>query len=306
MKAGIKVGPHDWSDILSQVKPCCLEVWFRLDWYPKYLSLFEYLHQNKIAFGLHFWAMVDHKYFPNLLYLQKDLAEKSYQLIKKTIDIASKHKAEYVVFHPESYRLSLLDLDKKTFQTLNTKESINREKSFEQLVLYLKKIKKYGQKKKVTPLIETVPKYAPSNFANLIEGRLKPQKSEGLETKSFFKLAEMGFPICLDIEHTMSQMITNDRSKLLSYLFKSAKKLKPAVKLMHITTKIPPYNGTDAHCGVLVKDFKREGIIPNREELKKVLSLFKDQDIWLIPEPYEKMAENHLALKQLVEEIEGN
>jgi len=304
MKAGIKVGPQDWQSILAKVKPCCLEVWFRLDWQEQYLPLFKYLQKNKIKFGLHFWAMVDNKYFPNFLYLKKNLAQKTYQLIKETIDIASKHKAEYVVFHPEAYRLSLLDLDKKTFKVLKPDSLINREKSLNQLLFYLKKIKKYTQKKKVLTLIETVPKYAPSNFANLEKGRLKPQKSEGLETEKFFKLAKLGFPICLDLEHTMSQFITKDRDKLFAYLMKAAKKLKPAVRLIHVTTKIPPFNGTDAHCGILGKDFKRKGIIPTKKELIQVLSLFKDKDIWLIPEPYEKMLENHLALRKIVEEVE--
>jgi hypothetical protein len=304
MKAGIKVGPRDWRTTLSQAKAECAEIWFRLDWQKKYFPLFQYLKKNKISFGLHFWAMVKGRYFPNLLCLDKNIAQESCRLIKQTIDIASQWQAKYVVFHPESYRLNLLDLDKKTFKTLNPQGTFNREKSFGQLLFYLKKIKKYGEEKRVLALIETVPKYAPSNFKNLLEGRLKPQLSEGLETEKFLKLARLGFSLCLDIEHTMSQFITNDRDKLFSYLMEVAKKLKPAVKLMHITTKIPPFNGTDAHCGLLTKDFQRKGIVPTKKELIQVLSLFKEKNIWLIPEPYEKMLENHLALKKIVEKVE--
>ena len=65
----------------------------------------------------------------------------------------------------------LLDLKKKTFKTLNPEQSLNREASFKQLLFYLKKIKEYGDKKGVMPLIETVPKYSPSDFENLEKGK---------------------------------------------------------------------------------------------------------------------------------------
>jgi len=128
MKTGIKVGPSDWKEVLEKSKAKYCEVWFRLDWEEKYTSLFDYLNKNKINFGLHFWAMVDNKYFPNLLGLHQDIAEKTFNMIKQTIDIAKKWQAVYVNFHPESYRLNLLDLNNEKIKTLNPDESINKKK----------------------------------------------------------------------------------------------------------------------------------------------------------------------------------
>jgi len=303
MNVGIKVGPENWEKILFQTKAKYAEIWFRLDWSEKYTPLFQYLDRKKINFGLHFWAMIDDKYFPNLLGLHQDIASKTFNLIKQTIDIAAKWRAKYVNFHPEAYRLNLLDLNKQTIRTLNADEPINREKSFDQLVFYLGEIKKYAFRKRVVSLVETVPKYMPSNFGKINNGRLKPQLSEGLETEKFFQLTDLGYPICFDIGHTLSQYITNDRKKLFDYLLKSAQKMLPGISLIHVTTNAPPFNGVDSHNGILKEDFK-QGAMPNKKQLIQLLSLFKDKNIWLIPEPREKMIENYFALKKIVRRIE--
>lgn len=303
MKVAVKVGPEDWQKTFSITGAQYCEVWFRLDWQRKYIPLFKFLHKNKISFGLHFWAQVQGKYYPNLLYLKDNVAEQSFDLIKKTIEIAAKWQATYVNFHPESYRLNLLDLDKKEIKTLNPQQPINREKSFTQLLFYLQKIKKYGGKKGVISLIETVPKFVPADFKDIKTGRFKIQKSEGLETERFFKLVELGFPICFDIGHTIGQCLTENRKKLFAYLLKAAKKMRPMVNSIHITTTIPPFNGTDSHNCVLAEDFKA-GAFPNRTQLIKLLSLFKEKDVWLIPEPHKgKMIANFFALKKIVAEL---
>lgn len=305
MKVGVKVGLHGWREILlkTQVRYC--EVWYRVDWQEKYTPLFKFFKKNKIAFGLHFWAQVQGKYYPNLLYLKGDIAEETFKLIKKTLEVASNWQATYINFHPESYRLNHLDLGNSKIKTLNPEEPIDKEKSFKQLLFYLKKIKRYGEEKGVIPFIETVPKYGVSDFKNIKVGRLNPQKAEGLETEKFFKLARLGFPICFDIGHTIGQCITDDRDKLFAYLLKAAKKMRPAVGLVHVTTTIPPFNGTDSHNGVLAKDFKR-GVLPSKIQLIKLLSLINKRDIWLIPEPPKgTMVENYFALQDIVKEV-GN
>ncbi len=303
MQVGIKVGPDDWQKKLDQTDPDCSEIWFRLDWYEKYQEMFKYLNKKEIPFGLHFWATVDEKYFPCLLYTKRDIAEKSYQKILKTIDIASKHNAEYVNFHPEAYRLTKLDLDKKTIKVVDEKEPIDRKKSFEQFLFYLNKIQKYAKQKKVIPYVETVPKYMPEQFKNIRVGRLSPLKSEGMETDKYIRLAEKNYPICLDFGHTIAQLITDDKKEVFKYLYNTAKKIKPSIGLIHITTTVPPFNGTDCHHGILEADFKA-GALPNKKQLIKLLKLFKDKDVWLIPEPqYEKLIENTLELKELLKQI---
>lgn len=305
MKIGIKIGPDDGIKIISKVKAKYCEVWFRLDYYQKYISLFKYLKKNKISFGLHFWAMVDGKYFPDLLFLNKKISKKTFNLIKQTIDIAHQWQAYYVNFHPESYRLNLLDLNRKKIKTLNPHSLIKRKKSFKQLIFYLAKIKEYSEKKKVLALIETVPKFMPSGFADIKKERLKPQKSEGLETEKFIQLIKLGHKICFDIGHTLGQLVSDDRKKLFNYLYQSAKQMALGIKLIHVTTNIPPFNGTDSHNGILEEDFK-EGVLPTKVQLIKLLNLFKNKDVWLIPEPpIDKMKSNYFALKKIVNKIEA-
>lgn len=303
MRPGIKVGLRDWQSTLSQVKPACLEVWFRLDWARKYQPLFAYLNAKKIPFGLHFWAMIKGKYFPNLLYLDRKIAEATFMAIKATIKLAGKNKAYYVNFHPESYRLSLLDLDKENILTLNQDKPVNREASFQQLLFYLEKINQFAKKQGVVPFLETVPKYSMTDFHDIQAGRLEPQKTEGLETKRFVQLAQLGFPICLDLAHTMGQLITDDKTRLTAFLYETTKKLAANIGLIHVNTLVPPFNGTDSHDGVTDQDFAR-GVIPGKQELLELLRLFKDKDVWLVPEPPMGTAVvNYMALTKLVEEV---
>jgi hypothetical protein len=77
------------------------------------------------------------------------------------------------------------------------------------------------------------------------------------------------------------------------------------VGLIHVTTNVPPFNGTDSHNGILVKDFKW-GAVPNKTQLIKLLFLFKNRPIWLIPEPRTKdMAANYFELKEIINIIEN-
>jgi len=245
--------------------------------------------------------MVDNKYLPNLLSLTAEIAAKTYKQIIETINIAAKHKACYVNFHPESYKQPILDLDNSKFNL--EPQKIDKEKSFYQLLKYLTKIKTQAFKKNIIPFIETVPKYVPSDFEDIEKGRSRPKKTLGMGTEKFIKLAKLRQPICLDFGHTMGQLITEDKQELFEYLYQTAKKIKPAVGLLHVTTNRPPFNGTDSHNGILKKDFD-QGVVPNEKQLLKLLKLFKHKDVWLIPEPHDNMIKNHLKLKKIVKKID--
>jgi hypothetical protein len=305
MIPGLKIGPlSPWQTVLAKAKPAFVEVWFRLDWAKKYTPVFNYLKKNKISFGLHYWAMISGRYYPNLLTWNQSVAEETFKTIIETLKIGAQWGASYVNFHPEAYHLALLDLNKSTVKIVDQNKPLDRDKSFQQLINYLEKIKQYGQTKGVIPFIETVPKYGLTNFNDMQTNRTDIQKIEGLETERFFTLAEMGYPICFDIGHVISQIISNNRQKVFNYLFHAAKKLKSAVGLMHITTNLPPFNGVDSHSGILDADFKQD-VLPNKEQLIKLLSLFKDKDVWLIPEPQKgKMLANYFRLQELVADLQ--
>ena len=69
--------------------------------------------------------------------------------------------------------------------------------------------------------------------------------------------------------------------------------LVPYARHLHISTTVPPWNGTDSHTGFLEEDYAR-GAIPSRAQLLDWLSLFQERDVWIIPEPWGD-AEVHLA-----------
>jgi pterin-4a-carbinolamine dehydratase len=311
MKPGIKIGPENWEKVLKKTKPQCAEVWFRLEWKDKYKDLIKTLNQKNIPFGLHFWTTIKTKkgkLIPNLLG-DKKTAEKTCRKIIKTIDIAKQYKAAYVNFHPESYKDNLLDLDKKTFKTLNKDKKITenqKQKQFNQLLHFLKKIKRYADKKQIIPYIETVPKYVPQNYKDPEKGRLNPQPSQGLETEKFKILNKLNYPICLDLGHTMGQKITENKQKLFNYLYKTAKQIRKNTGLIHITANIPPFNGTDSHNGFTKKD-KQKGAVPTKKQLEKILKLHKNKNTWLIPEPkIEDMIINYKIIRTIVNKIEKN
>ena len=112
MKIGVKVGPTDWESTFEQITPECVEIWFRLDWADRYDRLINYLTQQHIPFGLHYWDAIEGKYFPSFLSARDGLAEKTFTSLCRTLELAGHWQAHYVNFHPESYRVSLLDLDK--------------------------------------------------------------------------------------------------------------------------------------------------------------------------------------------------
>lgn len=304
MKVGFKTGPKTWpegKEIINRLGARYCELWFRYDQKEKFFSMLVYLQKKKVNAGLHFWAMLPDGTFPNLAFDSGKVVEQTREFIKGTIDIAAKHHFHYVVVHPGSRKLIEIDFEKNEQQIKSEKITpldLSNKILFENCFL----LDRYAQKRGVLFLMETILKLEPTVFYKE-EGRFSPIKTLNVSLDSLISLAQQGLLVANDLSHTAMNIISDDRQFLFEQLIIVTKKLAKQTKLLHVNTTRPPFNGADTHNGILLEDFKK-GVFPNREQLKILLALFKNRDdVWLIPEPFEKMGENYLALKELVGEI---
>ena len=65
----------------------------------------------------------------------------------------------------------------------------------------------------------------------------------------------------------------------------AASRLAPYTRHVHLSTLVPPCNGTDGHSGFLPGDYGA-GAIPYRKQLLALLEPFVQTGAWLIPEPH--------------------
>jgi hypothetical protein len=303
MKAGIKFGPANWKKILHNYFPECCEVWFRVEWLDKYKEMFSFLKKEQIPTGLHFWAVLSDKVMPNFAYPEPTIRVNSVALLKKTIDIAAKNNFSYVVFHPGSYHLTRIDFSKSCMTNIDNR-STTKKTGEKILIENLLTLRDYAVENKINLYVETLPSREPQHWRNLSSGRLKTHNSANISIKTFYKLAKLGISICNDICHTSSDVISDDINYLFSQLFNKTNRLAAQTKLIHVNTMLPPFNGTDQHCGLLDKDFSKKEIFPSKSQYIKLLRLFKERDdVWVIPEPMSKHIENTKALLNLLEEV---
>lgn len=302
MHVGIKVGPVDGIAILEKSKAQYCEVWFRIDWKDRYTNLFAYMCSHNIRFGFHFWGMVDNTYFPNLAFPRLNIAQKTYNLVRETIDEAARVGAFYVNIHPESQRLIKLNLD-KCENTLVPNQEVSGQESYESLLKYGALLKQYAEKKHVELYFETVPAYVPSCFREneKEKGRLNPVYSKGVSNQLLARLGKQGFSLCFDIGHVTGQYPHMNRVDLFSHVLADAQLLAPYTKLFHVNTTIEPLNGTDSHHGILESDFSKN-VFPNKKQFAEILHVFSPyKNILFIPEPQqEKMGENYQELVRIL------
>ncbi len=138
------------------------------------------------------------------------------------------------------------------------------------------------------------------NFKDLAKGRLRAQNMENVPVVTVEKLAKKRFFVCNDFCHTAMDVISDDREFLFSELLAKTKRLAAQTRLIHVNTMLPPFNGTDAHLGILEEDFANR-VFPSREQLVELLKVFtKRDDVWAIPEPFAKHVENSRALEEML------
>lgn len=300
MKPGIKIGLINWRKRLEKSQASYVEVYFMLPEFKEYKAMFSYLRKKNIRFGLHFWAELTDSYMPNLVFKGK-IAEESTQLIKQTLDIAKEIGAYYVNIHPGSYRLKKVDFIGRRMTVTDKKiDPIEGKKEF---FKNAKELNNYAKKKGVLFLIETVCKREAADWSGKRTARIQTQNALDVTSKTLYELAKKeNIFLTNDFGHTLTETISEDRKKVFKNLFLKTKQLAPFTKLIHTNTAPPPFNGTDAHGGLLESDFKNK-VLPNKAEIIKLFKLFKDRnDVWLVAEPLKNHVANFKALLSLLSE----
>ncbi len=303
MVPGIKIGPQSWKGILSEFRPHCCEVWFRVDWIAQYQEMFAFLKKESLPTGLHFWGILPGGIMPNFAFPEKEVRKKSLQLVKNTIDIASSYGFYYVNIHPGSYFLEELDLDRSQMRIIDGRITTSEE-GRTVLIDNIQELHDYSSKQKVHLFTETIPSREPDHWRDMIKGRSKTHNPHNVPVSMLEHLAKLGLFITNDFCHTAADVISDNRDHLFQELFSKTKRLAPQTKLVHLNTMPEPFNGTDGHLGIRNEDFEND-VFPTRDQLKQLLRLFKDRDdVWAIPEPFDHHIDNSKALEALLEELE--
>ena len=301
IKPGIKIGPTDWQEVLLKSQASYAEVYFMLSNFKEYLPMFNYLSRNKIKFGLHFWAKIQGDFVPNLVFKGK-IAGESIKFIKIALNIAAQNGAHYVNIHPGSFKLRKIQFKDKNVRVKVTDKAIGFNEGRKTFRKSIKSLNDYANKKNVLLLVETVCKRDTFGWVGNKTKGVKTCPSTNIDADTLYTLAkEEGVFLTNDLGHTLTETISSNRALVFKNLFLKTKKLAPFTKLIHINPTIPPFNGTDAHIGILESDFQKK-LLPNKKEIIKLFGIFEDRDdVWAVPEPFKNHVANFKSLKKLLQ-----
>jgi hypothetical protein len=302
MKLGIKVGPQQQSitDVDETHAPF-VEVWFNIGKKDDYRTLFSELNKRNIEIGLHFWGNLPNGIWTNIAHTDLAITKPSVDLIKETIDIAASEGCVYVNIHPGARSLSKINFDTESFELLT--DPISYEESENIFFENIQILTNYAKERNIVFTIETIP-CCVSNGWRLEESRLNAFSLYELLNSTVVKAATRGFTIANDFGHTAAGITSENRSKVLETVWSVTHQMFANTRLLHVGFVIPPYNGTDFHNHFDHPLFDTPDAVPNRSEMKQLLSLFKNRDdVWALAEPDGQHPKNYFYLKKLLVEI---
>lgn len=304
MKLGIKVGPQKQSiDDLIAVRPDFCEVWFHVGQIDQYDNLFHTIHDIQCESGLHFWGALPGNIEVNLSYPDPTIVKASVQLIKHTIDYAAAKGCIYVNVHPGEARLTKIDFDKEIFEPIGPEAPL--ASCVRTLEASLRELASYAADKDILFYVESVPPSAPGTPWHGPEGRKHPVDIVQIPVSEVAKMLTIdNVYFTNDLGHTAANIITTDPTMVFDFLWRTTTNLRLKTKLIHASYLIPPYNGTDYHGCLYYEEFNLPGAVSNRDQMKKLLQIFKDrQDVGVLVEPEKDHQKNFHELKKLVEEL---
>jgi hypothetical protein len=329
MISGFKIGLADWEEKLQQCKrlrgdyPAFVEIYFRVDKIPEYEKMFEFLEQNQIKSGLHFWGVLKSGIEPNLLSRNKWIANQSVMLMQSVIKVAQMHKCVYVNVHPGALKERQLNLNDSIFGFANYPET-EFEEGRKNLLENAKRLQKIADKYRTMLTYETLPTNSPKKWLEprglenlLITKQCPIEFYEDLVKNGYFVANDFGHTACsIDMENEdrysqpslKSRLVKNlspqeKRKKVKEFLFEWTKKLAENSRLIHCNLSLSPFDGVDTHLGLLSEDFAKDSL-PNRDELIELLNMFRGRDdIFILNEPENEHVENYVELKNILEEI---
>ncbi|MDP1722729.1 MAG: hypothetical protein Q8L37_05965 [Candidatus Gottesmanbacteria bacterium] len=306
MTLGIKVGVQKQSFVdLTQTNAPFAEVWFNVSQADEYSALFDELKRRHMQVGLHFWGALSDGTWTNIAYPDTDLINESLSMIKKTIDMAARHKFQYVNIHPGCAARVGIDFEKTRMDLRSA--PIPFEQSIPLFVENAQTLHEYAQARGIIFTVETLP-------ARVVKGwydhaaRANPTMIMNvyeLPIAALEAAAGAGLWIANDFGHTAAIPSDNPRD-LWTYLKEKTVNLSPQTRLIHLGFVTPPWNGTDIHNMLDPKLLNSDDAMPNKLQMIELLKLFKNRDdIWILTEPNGGHTENYfLAQKILAEALE--
>lgn len=300
MKLGLKVASRV-QDIenLQKTKAKFCEIRFVFEQADSFKPLLRYIKKAGIQPNFHFWAAFENNIMANPAAPGK-LGKQTAQAIKETIRLASKYKAGYVVIHPGTTMKNILNQTTPGVQPIETITSVEEAEKI--LIERLKKLSRFAEEYHLELITETVTPLDPIKWMSA-EGRQKTIDIGSLPLSTIEKIAQKGFPIANDFEHTACNYQSADKKTLFDFLYKKTKELEAFTKLVHLGYLIPPYNGTDFHGNLNDKQFVSDFALPNKKETIQLLKLFKSRkNLWVIPEPVTDHIGSYKISREMIKE----
>ncbi|MBN1579997.1 MAG: sugar phosphate isomerase/epimerase [Anaerolineae bacterium] len=282
MYLGIKSGPDDWQTKLdNDLNIRHVEIYFNLDWLDMYAPLWAWLREHGVATRLHSSTRLADGFVPNLVTQHNALSEASLALFRQTIDVAAGEGMDGIIVHPGTYQAqqivpgrNLLVGDRTPPETGNR---LVRDR--------LARLAEYGRQRGVHLLVENLSGRDLFSFEPF--DRRQTVDPGALLHPVMRWLGEQGIDLCIDVGHLYSEMMVACADPDMSWAqtMKATKRLAPYTRHLHLSTIVPPFNGTDSHNGFLAEDVA-QGAVPSLEQVANWLRLFEEQNVWAIPEPF--------------------
>jgi len=311
VRLGLKIGPGNWQDKLNDDLDIeRVEVFTdlsHLDADPTdYGDLFAKLRARGIEGSLHASTTLAGGLDPNLATADDEVRNATRALLQRTIDLAAEHGMRHVIIHPGSAYVWGVHPQGHTFRldapTPLAEASARAIDEMHDLVAY-------GQARGVIPLAENLPardygSYRPLDRTRTIDPGFLPYTV-------LRDMGEQGIGLCVDVGHVYAEMAISTTppqatdEERFADVIAATRELVPYARYIHLSTTVPPHNGTDCHLGFLPEDMA-SGALPTREQLLTWIALFDGRDVWAIPEPAGDAAvhiANYQTLRSWLEEM---
>ena len=310
MRLGIKIGPQNWGPKLeNDLSIRFAEVFFDLERAAAYPPMFAWLREHGIYAGLHASTALPRGVAPNLVIADRAVRRASSDLIRRTIEVAAERDMHYVVFHPGSYQVLQVVRDRSCLIGERTEPHLGNALLRREVL----SLAAYARACGVQLLAENLPAcdyltYQPLDRAQVV--------APGFVSWTVLRaLGQDGVGLCVDVGHLYAEMMAAfpigntvpdvQAVKWFSKVMAATRTLVPYARHIHLSTTIPPWNGSDSHNGFLDADYAL-GALPTREQIADWLRLFDGRDVLAIPEPSGDSGvhlDNYAILKKMMEHI---
>jgi sugar phosphate isomerase/epimerase len=267
-----------------------------------YAPLWAWLKDRGVAARLHSSTRLAEGMVPNLVTQDKAWCDASIALFRRTIDVAAGQDMDGVIIHPGTYSMQQIVPGRNLVVGERTPPETGNQIVCERLL----NLAEYGQRRGVQLLVENLS--GRDVFSLQPFNRRKTVDPGALPHPVMRWLGAQGLELCIDIGHLYSEMMVACADPDMSWAqtIKATRQLAPYTRHLHLSTIVPPYNGTDSHNGFLSEDYE-QGAVPAIGKIADWLRLFADRKVWVIAEPFgdaDVHLQNYRVLRPVISELE--